>query len=88
MYSFLNLIGVVLSLGAVVVVGKTLFYWKGPLRGSLFSFLFGFMLLGLGFLWNLLEGVSSSSLELALFALGIALLVWGAEKIFTFEYHS
>jgi hypothetical protein len=87
---FLNLIGFILALGTVAVVGETTVSWKGALiRGGLVSFLVGFALMCLGFLWNVLTAFYGlPEVDIILFAIGAAFALIGAKRVFTFTQPS
>mgnify|MGYP001597443643 CR=1 FL=1 len=81
----LNLIGFLLSMCTVAVIGETTVVWRGILRGGLALLLVGFTLICVGFLWNIFAALYHlPELDIVLFAVGIAFLLIGVKRIFTF----
>jgi len=79
----LNLIGLLLTLGAAIVVLRNLMNWRGALRGGIFFFALGFTSFSAGFLSNIFILTSLES-NLMFFALGAAFLLLGAKKVFSY----
>ncbi|OGF69028.1 hypothetical protein A3H65_01835 [Candidatus Giovannonibacteria bacterium RIFCSPLOWO2_02_FULL_45_14] len=78
---FLNVIGILLTLGAALVVLKSFLLWRGFLRGGILLFVLGFAFFAFGFAFRIFE--SSPNFDLIFFAAGAAFLLIGAKKVFS-----
>lgn len=80
---FINLIGVLLSLGSAIAALKSYSEWRGRMRDGLFFFTLGFAFLSTGFLWKIFVSSSDSSMDLIFFSMGVAFLALGAKRFFS-----
>lgn len=78
---FLNVIGMLLTLGSALVVLRSFLLWRGILRGGIFLFVLGFSFFALGFAFRIFE--LSTNSDLMFFALGAAFMLLGAKKVFS-----
>ncbi|OGF94170.1 hypothetical protein A2Y47_00785 [Candidatus Giovannonibacteria bacterium RIFCSPLOWO2_12_43_8] len=78
---FLNVIGILMTLGAALVVLKSFLLWRGILRGGIFLFVLGFSFFALGFAIRIFELFPNS--DLIFFAMGAAFMLLGAKKVFS-----
>jgi hypothetical protein len=83
-----NILGLLMTMGAVGIVAQAAASWRGFLRDALMAFLGAFTLFSLGFLWNTLTLfglLTGYNIDLVFFSLGAALLLMGAKKFFVLQ---
>lgn len=83
MKAFLNVIGVLLTIGSALVMLKSFLLWRGVLRIGVFLFVLGFSFFALGFAFRIFDLFPNS--DLMFFALGAAFMLLGAKKVFSFN---
>ena len=67
------------------IVAKTAMVWQGVLRSGILMFFYGFIFFAAGFLWNIAITWGFwplPSSDIAFFAIGVALSLLGANKVF------
>jgi hypothetical protein len=82
-----NGVGIVISVSAIAVIAHTAINMTGIARKGLFSFIKGFILIGLSFTWTLFFGqlvipAQLLSIQSVLLSFGMAFLIYSANKIF------
>ncbi len=83
--SLFNIFGLVVALGASIIVAKTALAWRGVLRDGILFFLYGFIFFAIGFLWNIFVGLGKlPDTNIVFFAFGVTLALFGARRIFSF----
>lgn len=84
---YLNFVGFLVALGGAIVVGRAHSAWQGSLREGIASFMYSFVLLAVGFLWNVFFtlGVPMHEFDIAFFSVGAIFALLGANKIFSLK---
>lgn len=82
-----NFLGLMLTLGAMLLTINILRIWKHREKDGIFLFFLGFLFMAIGFAWDFSAFQYTGPLsDQTVFAIGAALLFGGSYKLFTFVY--